>query len=352
MQAMWWQTPAQAVNQAAQTAAADRQNCLTKPTGALGDLEGIAIRLAGLQGRECPSLSRPWISIFAADHGLATAGLSAYPQAVTAQMVANFAHGGAAICVLAKQIHAHFEVIDVGVAGDTSHLPNVIQAKIGLGTANLLEQPAMTIESLYAALEVGQAAVRRAQADEADCFIGGEMGIGNTSSASVVGAVLMNCEAAELVGPGSGLDPAGVIRKAGMLSTALQLHASRLASPANILATLGGFEIAALTGAYIAAAQAGIPVLVDGFISTVAALAACKMNSTIAPWLLFGHQSAEPAHLRLLVELSGQPLLKLGMRLGEGSGAAMAFPLLQLACSLHSEMATFAQAGVSNRDAY
>ncbi|PHV11522.1 nicotinate-nucleotide--dimethylbenzimidazole phosphoribosyltransferase [Chitinimonas sp. BJB300] len=350
MQGMWWQAPAHAVNETAQAAAATRQHNLTKPTGALGDLEGIAIRLAGLQGRECPLLSRPWISIFAADHGLAAAGLSAYPQAVTAQMVANFAHGGAAICVLAKQIQAGFEVIDVGVAGDTSHLPNVIQAKIGLGTANLLEHPAMSMDALHAALEVGQAAVRRAQANKADCFIGGEMGIGNTSSASALGAVLINCEVAELVGPGSGLDPAGVIRKAGLLSSALQLHASRLASPASMLATLGGFEIAALTGAYIAASQAGIPVLVDGFISTVAALAACKMNPSITPWLLFGHQSAEPAHVRLLFELDGQPLLKLGLRLGEGSGAATAFPLLQLACALHSQMATFAQAGVSNRD--
>lgn len=347
----WWQAPTQVPSQEALAAATQRQRQLTKPAGALGELEQIALQLASLQGRECPTLQRPWISIFAADHGIAAAGISAYPQAVTAQMVANFAHGGAAICVLARQIGAAFEVVDVGVLSSTAALPEVVQAKVAPGTANLLEVPAMSEDQCLAALAVGQVAVARALAHDADIFIGGEMGIGNTSSASALATIFLNTEVVQLVGPGTGLDAAGVIRKASLLSQALQLHAARCHTPLGALTTLGGFEIAALCGAYIAAAQASLPVLVDGLISSVAALAACRLNPGVRDWLIFGHQSAEPAHVRVLAELDARPLLQLGMRLGEGSGAASAYPLLQLACALHGQMATFASAGVSTRDA-
>lgn len=347
----WWQSPVQSCDLAAREAAAARQQQLTKPAGSLGELETIAIRLAGMQGRVCPQLDAPWISIFAADHGVAAAGVSAFPQAVTAQMVANFANGGAAICALARRIDARFEVVDVGVASDTRHLGNVVQHKFIGGSANFLQQPALQAEQLGAALVAGRAAVARADQAGADCFIGGEMGIGNTTSAAALACVWLDAAPEQLAGPGTGLDAAGVSRKAGVIRQALALHADALASPLTTLAALGGLEIAALTGAYIAAAQAGLPVLVDGFISSVAALAAVRINPGVRDWLLFGHQSAEPAHAQVLQALDGKPLLQLGMRLGEASGAAAAFPLLQLACALHAEMATFAEAGVSGKDA-
>lgn len=345
----WWQGPAQALCTQSQAAAAARQQVLTKPAGSLGELEMLAIRLAGMQGKVCPELTQPWISIFAADHGVAAAGVSAFPPEVTAQMVANFATGGAAICVLARQIKARFEVVDTGVMSDTSALPGVVQAKVMAGTANFLETPAMTSAQCEAALAAGRAAVQRALAAGADCFIGGEMGIGNTTSASALACVWLKALPDELSGPGTGLDQAGVSRKAFLISVALQKHAVRLDSPLAVLATLGGCEIAALAGAYIAAAQAGLPVIVDGFISSVAALAACELNPGVKDWLLFGHQSAEPAHASVLAALGGQPLVRLNLRLGEGSGAATAFPLLQLACALHGQMATFAEAGVSDK---
>ena len=344
----WWQQPVQAVCQASQAAAAARQQQLTKPAGSLGELEALAIRLAGMQGRVCPQVQQPWISIFAADHGVAVAGVSAFPAEVTAQMVANFSAGGAAICVLARQIRAQFEVVDVGVMSDTSALPGVVQAKVMPGTANFLEAPAMTVTQCEAALDAGRAAVARALAAGADCFIAGEMGIGNTTSASALACVWLDSSPDELAGPGTGLNPAGVSRKAFLISVALKKQAARLDSPLTVLATLGGCEIAAMAGAYLAAAQAGLPVIVDGFISSVAALAAVKLNPGVLDWLIFGHQSAEPAHARVLAALAGQPLVRLNLRLGEGSGAATAFPLVQLACALHGQMATFAEAGVSS----
>ena len=222
----WWQQPVQAVCQASQAAAAARQQQLTKPSGSLGELEALAIRLAGMQGRVCPQVQQPWISIFAADHGVAVAGVSAFPAEVTAQMVANFSAGGAAICVLARQIRAQFEVVDVGVMSDTSALPGVVQAKVMPGTANFLEAPAMTVTQCEAALDAGRAAVARALAAGADCFIAGEMGIGNTTSASALACVWLDSSPDELAGPGTGLNPAGVSRKAFLISVAFA-YASR-----------------------------------------------------------------------------------------------------------------------------
>lgn len=347
----WWQAPVQALDAVAEAAAQARQQQLTKPAGSLGELEAVAVRLAAMQGREKPVLQRPWISIFAADHGAAAAGISAFPQAVTAQMVANFANGGAAICVLAREIGAHFEVVDAGVLTDTSVWPGVVQDKVAAGTASWLEAPAMTSEQLHAALAVGQRAVVRALAAGADCFIAGEMGIGNTASASALAAVWLGASAGSMTGPGTGLDPQAISRKANIIAGALALHEPHLNEPLSVLATLGGFEMAALAGAYLAAAQAGLPVLVDGFICTVAALSAIRLNAGARDWMLFTHQSQEPAHAAVLAALQTKPLLKLGMRLGEGSGAATAFPLLRLACALHGQMATFAEAGVSNKEA-
>ena len=345
----WWQQPIAALDLDSQAAAVARQATLTKPAGALGQLETLAVQLAAMQGRAQPTLDRPWISVFAADHGITQAGVSAYPSAVTAQMVSNFVHGGAAINVLARQINASFEIIDVGVATDTGQMTSVIQAKTAQGTANFQQQSAMSMTACEYALQAGRSAVQRAIAAHADCWIGGEMGIGNTSSATAMACVLLGQAATQLTGAGTGLAAAAIGHKAQVIQAALDYHAVSGDQPLRVLCTFGGFEIAALCGGYLAAAQAGLPILVDGFISTAAALVAVRLQPACRDWMIFSHQSAEQGHYRVLEALHAQPVLSLGMRLGEGSGAATAFPLLQLACVLHNQMATFAQAQVSQQ---
>ncbi len=346
----WLAQPSAALNEAARSAALARQGQLTKPPGALGRMEDIAIQLAAWQGREQPTLERVYIGIFAADHGVAEEGVSLFPQAVTAEMVRNFARGGAAISVLARQLDAAFEVINLGTVAAVEPLANVRDERIAAGTANIAKQPAMTAEQCATALQVGRNAALRAKAQGTQLFIGGEMGIANTTSASAIACVLLSAAPESLAGPGTGLDDAGVRHKAGVIGKALKLHAAAASEPLEVLRTLGGFEIAGLTGAYVAAAQNGVPVLVDGFISSVAALVAVRINPSVRNWLLFAHTSAEPGHQRVLAGLEATALLQLGMRLGEGSGAAVAVPLLQLACALHSGMATFAEAGVSEQN--
>lgn len=348
MNTYWWQLPAKSLNLHIQQQATAHQQQLTKPLGALGQLETLAIRLAAMQGRLFPHIERPFISIFAADHGISAEGVSAYPSEVTAQMVANFAYGGAAICVLSKQIGAQFEVVDVGVASNTQHLSSVIQDKTIFGTANFLHQTALNEPQLHHALKAGKNAISRALANQADCFIGGEMGIGNTTSASALACVWLKQTAGQMTGAGTGLDTQGILHKTHIIERALKVHQADSLSNLDILKTFGGCEIVALTGAYIAAAQAGLPIIVDGFISSVAALAACKLNPNVQDWLLFGHLSAEKAHKMVLSALNAQPLLQLDLRLGEGSGAASAYYLLPLACALHQQMATFSQASVSH----
>ncbi|MEC7119892.1 MAG: nicotinate-nucleotide--dimethylbenzimidazole phosphoribosyltransferase [Pseudomonadota bacterium] len=345
----WWQHPIAALNLPCQAAAVARQAVLTKPAGALGQLETLATQLAAMQGRAQPSLTRPWISVFAADHGITQSGVSAYPSEVTAQMVVNFVHGGAAINVLAQQIRAKFEIIDVGVASDTTALPTVIQAKTVCGTANFQHTPAMTLAQCEIALQAGHAAVQRAIAAQTDCWIGGEMGIGNTSSATAIASCLLAQPAVQLTGAGTGLTASAIQHKAQVIQHAIDQHALPSDDPVQVLCGLGGFEIAALCGSYLAAAQAGLPILVDGFISSVAALVATRIQPACRDWMIFAHQSAEQGHQSILHALHAQPILTLDMRLGEGSGAATAFHLLQLACSLHNQMATFAEAQVSQQ---
>jgi nicotinate-nucleotide--dimethylbenzimidazole phosphoribosyltransferase len=344
----WWLEPAAAVDTAAEAAARARQDMLTKPPGALGQLEALAVRLAGLQGRERPELERVRIVVFAADHGIAAEGVSAFPQAVTGEMIRNFARGGAAISVLARELGAALEVVNLGTVGELEALPGVVSQRLGAGTESFLQGPAMSADQLEAALAAGAQAVDRACEAGAQLFIGGEMGIANTTSAAAVACALLGQPPAQLAGPGTGLDAAGVSRKAEVIAQGLRRHGP-FDEPLAALRCLGGFEIAALAGAYLRAAQRGLPVLVDGFISSVAALVALKVQPAIAPWLLFGHQSAEPGHVRVLTALGAQPLLSLGMRLGEGSGAAAAVPLLRLVCALHNRMHTFAEAGVSTK---
>ncbi|MBC8519067.1 MAG: nicotinate-nucleotide--dimethylbenzimidazole phosphoribosyltransferase [Gammaproteobacteria bacterium] len=343
----WWESPVQQVDRQSEKQAEERQLQLTKPPGALGRLESLAIRLASMQGRVKPAIKNPFITIFAADHGVAEMGVSAFPQEVTAEMVRNFSRGGAAISVLANSLGATLEVVNVGTVGSLEPLGGVVDARISSGTKNLAQAPAMDRGELERALGVGREAVERAAGQGADIYIGGEMGIANTTSASAVAAALLGERGASVVGAGTGLDSAGVSRKGEVIEQALELHKDNLGSPMDILQNLGGFEVAALAGAYIKASQSGVPVLVDGFITSVAALAAVRINSAVRGWLIFSHRSAEQGHGKVLDAMDANPLLDLGMRLGEGSGAAVAVPILQQACQLHGEMATFGEAGVS-----
>ncbi len=345
----WLTAPIKEANNSYLTKAKNRQECLTKPAGSLGRLEAIAIRLAALQATEQPSVNKVTIAIFAADHGVAAAGVSAFPQEVTGQMVANFSAGGAAISVLAESLGANLEVVDVGTLHDPGPLPGVRACRVAAGTANFQQEDAMTAEQLETALLAGRESVARALSAGCELYIGGEMGIGNTTSAAAIASELLMMEPEMVVGAGTGLDQAGILNKAAVVKEALARYQELRKSPLELLRCVGGFEIAALTGAYISAAQQGLPLLIDGYISSVAALIAVNLQPTIKPWLFYSHRSAEPGHRYVLASLEAQPLFDLGMRLGEGSGAATALPLLRLACDLHNNMATFAEAGVSDQ---
>lgn len=351
MSDFWWLNPCKPINAQAHEQAAARQQQLTKPAGSLGQLEAVAVQLAGLQGRVKPNVNQLWIAIFAGDHGVVAEGVSAFPQEVTGQMLHNFVTGGAAISVLARQLQARLEVIDLGTVTLSLSLPGVRHLHIGPGTANFAQGPAMTRGQGEQALQAGRDSVLRAITEGSELFIGGEMGIGNTTAASALACALLECPVAHLTGPGTGLNAAGVSHKAQVIERALVLHAAERDDPLQTLFNLGGFEIAALVGAYLACAQVGLAVLVDGFICSVAALVAVRLNPACRQWLLFGHRGAEPGHRHVLESLNAEPLLDLGLRLGEGSGAALAVPLLRLACDLHEQMATFAEAAVADRPA-
>lgn len=347
MNLQWLTTEAAVLNRQSEQQALARQAELTKPPGALGELESLAVRLAAMQGQVKPELNNIHISVFAADHGIATSGVSAFPQAVTTEMVRNFSRGGAAISVLAKQLGATLEVINLGTVNDPGPLSSVLDQRIAAGTADFSQQAAMSESQLEAALDAGKQAAQRA--DAADLFIGGEMGIGNTSSASAIACALLKLPVSDLVGPGTGLDQSGINHKATIIGKALELH-KQADSPLEILRCLGGFEIAALVGSYISSAQSGKAIFVDGFISSVAALVATRLCQRASDWFFYAHTSAEPGHAHIMNALRATPLLNMGMRLGEASGAAAAVPLLKMACALHNDMATFSEAGVSNKD--
>lgn len=343
----WYDDPIPELGPEMLAAAHQRQSQLTKPPGSLGRLEAMGSILAAIQRTQQPRLDQVWISIFAADHGVVAEGVSAFPQAVTAEMIRNFSRGGAAISVLATEWNARLEVINVGTVNELEALLGVLDARIAAGTANFVAEPAMTAAHLQTALSVGRAAAERAISAGAQLFIGGEMGIGNTTSAAAVACALLGESAATLAGPGTGLDAAGVRHKVAVIERGLAKHGVK--QPLAALQCLGGFEIAALTGAYLRCGQLGVPVLIDGFITSVAALAAVRLRPELAVWLFYAHCSAEPGHRHVLAALAAEPLLDLGMRLGEGSGAAVAMPILRAAAALHARMATFTEAGVSQR---
>lgn len=339
----WLEEPIPAPDWPRAETALQRQKQLTKPPGSLGRLEDLAVMLCAWQGVDRPWVGRIRITIFAADHGVMEERVSAFPQAVTAEMIRNFARGGAAISVLAREHGAELEVVNVGTAKSLEPMDDVLDQRIGPGTRNFAREAAMTEDELAQALNAGHEAVQRAAAVQ--LFIGGDMGIGNTSSATAVACALLGLPAVELTGPGTGLDAAAVARKAEVIQRGLDRHP--VSEPLEALRCLGGFEIAALAGAYLACGYARMPVLVDGFISSVAALVALRLKPELKQWMVFAHASAEPGHRRVVEAMEAEPLLDLGMRLGEGSGAAIAVPVLRQACVLHNNMATFAEAGVT-----
>ena len=327
--------------------AQDAMDRKVKPPGSLGRLEALAVRLAVLQETLEPRMDHGRILIFAADHGVTVEGVSAYPREVTAQMVRTFSSGGAAITVLARTLGLEVEVVDVGVDAELPELPGVVGARVRRGSRNFVYEPAMNLEELEAALEAGRAAARRAV--EADAVGLGDMGIGNTTAASALLSALTGASPAETVGRGTGVDDRGLAVKRSVVEATLGLHTPCFSDPRSALAAVGGLEIAALTGAAMEAARLRRAVLVDGFISTVAALAAVRLDPEIRPALFYSHRSAEAGHGLALAVLGASPLLDLGMRLGEGTGSALAFPILKGAAAILREMATFAQAGVADR---
>jgi nicotinate-nucleotide--dimethylbenzimidazole phosphoribosyltransferase len=287
------------------------------------------------------------VVVFAGDHGVAGEGVSVYPAEVTAQMCANFTGGGAAVSVLAARVGASLEVVDVGVAADLTHVAGLVHAKVALGTANMRSGPAMTQAQSEAAVEVGRQALDRAADEGTRCVVLGEMGIGNTTSAAVLTALVCRRPAQEVTGPGTGLDGAGLDAKTAVVADIVtRLHALD-AGPREWLRQAGGLEIAALVGAMLRARAHRMVVVVDGFIVTAAALLACSLDESVRDQLVFAHRSAEPGHAVALHQLGASPVLDLGMALGEGSGGVLAVPVLRAACDILARMATFADAGVS-----
>jgi len=318
----------------------------TKPLGALGRLEDLALQLGMVQRSETITLREPQMVVFAADHGIAAEGVSAYPQAVTVQMVGNMLAGGAAINVFARQHGFALNVVDAGVAAELAPHPQLLQHKIAHGTRNTRKEPAMTAAQAQTALRAGMGIV---SALPGNVVAFGEMGIANTSAAALLFARLAGVGIDDATGRGTGLDDAQLTHKRQVLADALARHAGAT-QPVDALAALGGFEIAMMAGAMLQAASERRVVLVDGFIAGAAALVARSLAPAAQDYMVFCHRSDEQGHRLLLAHLEAQPLLDLGLRLGEGTGALLAWPLLQSAAGFLNEMASFDSAGVSGRD--
>jgi nicotinate-nucleotide--dimethylbenzimidazole phosphoribosyltransferase len=326
----------------------------TKPPGSLGQLEALALQMGLIQGSLTPTVTRPALLVFAGDHGIVAEGVSPYPQAVTAQMVGNFIAGGAAVNALSGVAGMVLEVVDAGVAADLHDAPGMIDCSLGRGTQNFAAQAAMTHAQVRQALAAGAARVRHHAALGTNVIACGEMGIGNTSAAACLMSCLCAVPLADCVGRGTGLDDAGLAHKHAVLAAALAYHHEALqrlepADPLAALAVFGGFEIAMMAGAFLGAAAQRLTIVVDGFIAGAALLAAARIAPAVLDYCVFAHQSGEAGHARLLAHFKAQPLLSLGLRLGEGTGAALALPLLRAACAFMTQMASFDAAGVSDR---
>ncbi len=319
---------------------------LTKPIGSLGRLEELAVQLAEITANPFPAVGKPGIAVFAADHGIAAEGVSAYPQEVTAQMVLNFLQGGAGINVFGGQIKALVTIVDVGVCVDIKD-SQLVNRKVRYGTGNFLKEDAMTreeaVQAILHGIEVSEAMIENG----VNTLIIGEMGIGNTTASSAVLAAIANADLNEIIGIGTGIHPEKIQFKREVIEKALKLRKPDQRDPIDILVKVGGLEIAAMAGAMIGAARKRVPILVDGFICTTAAILATALNSKVKDYLIIGHQSMEPGHQAAIEFLGKKPLLDLQLRLGEGTGAALAYPIVEAACRMINEMATFSSAGIS-----
>lgn len=338
MPTSWLSAPVRPLAVAAQEQAKKRLANMGQPPRSLGVLEESVIRLAGMLDTPEPTLDPARIVLFAADHGVATANVSAQPQEKTWVMVRNALEGRSAIAVMARHLGIEMEVVDVGMMLNTRTCLGLFHHRAGSGTHDIRFRPAMDEEQMARALEAGRQSVERAQQDDVRIFIGGEIGVGKSTSAGAVVCALLGIPPEAVAGPGSGLDPAGLKRKSAAIQTSLDLHLPGLNQPIQVLRRLGGFEMAALCGAFITCGQLGIPILVDGLTASAAALIGVSIHPALKHWLLFGHRSAEPGQLSLLRAMGGQPILQLDMSLGEGTGATAALALLRMACVLQREI--------------
>lgn len=333
----------------------DKINGKTKPLGALGALEDLALRIGLIQQSLTPQLKLPTLMVFAGDHGIAAAGVSAYPQAVTAQMVANFLAGGAAINVFTRQHGLALQVVDAGVNAELAAHPQLIDAKIAYGTNNMLSEPAMTDAQCFKAIQTGAALVAKQFELGCNCMGFGEMGIGNTSSAALLMHSLTGLPLAQCVGRGTGLSDAQLAHKVAVLQQVVarhlldSAHTDKPQHALHSLATIGGFEIAMMVGALLKAAECGMVLMIDGFIASSALLVASACCPAVLAYCIFSHVSNEQGHQALLNHFNATALLQLDLRLGEGSGVALAFPLLQSAVLFLHEMASFSEAGVDSK---
>jgi nicotinate-nucleotide--dimethylbenzimidazole phosphoribosyltransferase len=337
------------LDQAIMAEIAEHQRQLTKPPGSLGVLEELAIRIGGITGEKYPDINPKAIVVMAGDHGVTAEKISAYPPEVTSQMVLNFARGGAAINVLARQAGAQVMVVDVGIAARVDH-EKILSRKVRPGTANLAAGPAMSREEAVQTLEIGITVAVDLIKEGYQTLATGEMGIGNTTPSSAIMAAFLGIPAREVTGRGTGIAPAAVLHKEQVIDRALALNRPDPSNPINVLTKVGGLEIGALAGLILGAAACRKPIVIDGFISTTAALLAVKLAPKSLPFIIASHCSAEMAHRKLLKYLKLKPILELEMRLGEGTGAALAFHLIEAAIRINREMATFASAGVSRAE--
>jgi nicotinate-nucleotide--dimethylbenzimidazole phosphoribosyltransferase len=335
------------LDEAAMAAARARQDMLTKPRGSLGRLETLSVQLAGITGNPRPNLQHKVIVTMAGDHGVVAEGVSAYPQAVTPQMVYNFLRGGAAINVMARHVGARVVVVDMGVTAVLEAHPNLVDKKVALGTGNIAHGPAMSREQAGRALLAGAEVVEAEISRGLDILGTGDMGIGNTTPSTAIAAALTGRPPAEIAGRGTGVDDAGLARKVAAVQRALAANQPDRGDALDVLAKVGGFEIGGLAGAILAAAAHRRPAVIDGFISTAAAMIAVGLAPQVRPYLIAAHRSQERGHALMLEWLALTPLLDLDMRLGEGTGAVLGISLAEVACKILGEMATFGEAGVS-----
>ena len=329
--------------------AKERQDTLTKPTGSLGRLESLSIQIAGIQGRALPQIKQKAVIVMAADHGVAARGTSAYPQEVTAEMVLNFLHGGAGINVISRQVGARVIIVDMGVAVKLEANPGLISRKIAAGTQDMSKGPAMTVAQATQSLEAGIEIVTAEIKKGLDIVATGDMGIGNTTASSAICAIMTGKTVAEVTGRGTGLDDKQLQQKIMIINEAIALNKPESAKPLEVLAKVGGFEIGGLAGVILGAASNRVPVVIDGFISGAAALIAAGLCPQSKDYMIAGHCSVEPGHKIILKHLGLRPLLDLEMRLGEGTGAALAMSLAETSIRILTEMATFAEAGVAKK---